>query len=74
MASLFSKIVCGDIPCYKVAEDDDFLAFLDLHPLRLGHTLVIPKVEVDYFFDLDDTQMTHLMLSEHVYENDFGFV
>jgi histidine triad (HIT) family protein len=62
MASLFSKIVCGDIPCYKVAEDDDFLAFLDLHPLRLGHTLVIPKVEVDYFFDLDDTQMTHLML------------
>jgi len=62
MASLFSKIVSGDIPCYKVAEDDDFLAFLDLHPLRLGHTLVIPKVEIDYFFDLDDTQMTHLML------------
>jgi histidine triad (HIT) family protein len=54
MASIFSKIVAGEIPCYKVAETEDFLAFLDVFPLRKGHTLVIPKKEVDYIFDLDD--------------------
>jgi histidine triad (HIT) family protein len=53
MASIFSRIVNGEIPCYKVAESADFLAFLDIQPLVLGHTLVIPKKEVDYIFDLD---------------------
>lgn len=54
MTSIFSKIVSGEIPAYKVAEDDRFLAFLDINPLAEGHTLVIPKQEVDYVFDLDD--------------------
>jgi histidine triad (HIT) family protein len=54
MATIFSKIVKGEIPCYKVAEDDNFLAFLDISPLAKGHTLVIPKKEVDYLFDIDD--------------------
>ena len=52
MPSLFTRIVNGEIPCHKVAEDDRFLAFLDINPLREGHTLVIPKIEVDRFFDL----------------------
>lgn len=55
MASLFTKIVNGEIPSYKIAEDDNFYAFLDIFPLAKGHTLVIPKKEVDYLFDLDDT-------------------
>jgi histidine triad (HIT) family protein len=54
MTSIFSKIVSGEISAYKVAEDDRFLAFLDINPLAEGHTLVIPKQEVDYVFDLDD--------------------
>ena len=54
MATIFSKIVSGEIPCYKIAEDDNFLAFLDIFPLKEGHTLVIPKKEVDYLFDLED--------------------
>ena len=53
MASIFSRIVVGDIPSYKVAEDERFYAFLDINPLTEGHTLVIPKKEVDYIFDLD---------------------
>lgn len=52
MSSLFSKIVSGEIPCYKIAEDEKNLAFLDLHPLVMGHVLCIPKVEIDYLFDL----------------------
>ena len=52
MPSLFTRIINGEIPCHKVAEDDRFLAFLDINPLREGHTLVIPKIEVDRFFDL----------------------
>ena len=54
MASIFSKIIAGQIPSYKVAEDDNFLAFLDINPLAKGHTLVIPKKEVDYIFDMED--------------------
>jgi histidine triad (HIT) family protein len=54
MATIFTKIVKGEIPSYKVAEDDNFYAFLDINPLAKGHTLVIPKKEVDYIFDLDD--------------------
>lgn len=54
MASIFTKIINGEIPSYKIAEDDNFYAFLDINPLVKGHTLVIPKKEVDYLFDLDD--------------------
>jgi histidine triad (HIT) family protein len=54
MASIFTKIIQGEIPSYKVAEDDTFFAFLDIRPLAKGHTLVVPKMEIDYIFDLDD--------------------
>ena len=54
MSSIFTKIIQGEIPCYKVAEDEKFLAFLDINPLAKGHTLVIPKKEVDYIFDVED--------------------
>jgi len=60
MATLFSKIVSGEIPCHKIAENDKFLAFLDIMPLAKGHTLVIPKIEVDYFFDLDDEYLSEI--------------
>jgi histidine triad (HIT) family protein len=62
MATIFSRIINGEIPCYKVAEDDDYFAFLDINPLREGHTLVVPKKEIDYVFDLDDSQLTGLIL------------
>jgi len=62
MASIFSKIVAGEIPCFKVAEDAHYLAFLDIFPIAAGHVLVIPKVETDYLFDLDDPDFTGLML------------
>jgi histidine triad (HIT) family protein len=61
MASIFSKIIAGDIPCYKIAENDDFIAFLDVFPLKKGHTLVVPKKEVDYIFDLDEETYSGLM-------------
>lgn len=54
MSTIFSKIISGEIPCYKIAENDRFLAFLDILPLAKGHTLIIPKQPVDYFFDLDN--------------------
>jgi histidine triad (HIT) family protein len=54
MASIFTRIICGEIPCYKVAENDRAIAFLDIRPLTVGHTLVVPKTEVDSVFDLDD--------------------
>jgi histidine triad (HIT) family protein len=54
MASIFTRIVNGEIPCHKICEDDNYLAFLDINPLVRGHTLVIPKKEIDYLFDLDD--------------------
>jgi len=54
MATIFSRIIAGEIPCYKIAEDDRFFAFLDINPLAKGHTLVVPKVEEDYIFNLDD--------------------
>lgn len=62
MASIFSKIVSGEIPCYKIAETNDFLAFLDINPVKEGHVLVIPKREVDYYFDLDDEAYVGLNL------------
>ena len=62
MATLFSRIVSGEIPCYKVAEDKNFLAFLDISPLQKRHTLVICKQEVDYIFDLDDSLLAEMMV------------
>ena len=62
MAGIFSRIVSGDIPAYKVAEDENYLAFLDIAPVAIGHTLVIPKTEVDYLFDLDDDLYAGLQL------------
>ena len=60
MASIFSKIVNGEIPCYKIAEDEHHLAFLDVMPIAKGHTLVIPKKEVDYIFNLDEEEYKNL--------------
>ncbi|MDE5794312.1 MAG: HIT family protein [Muribaculaceae bacterium] len=60
--TIFSKIVAGEIPSYKVAEDDRFYAFLDINPIRMGHTLVIPKQETDYIFDLDDETLAGLQV------------
>ena len=57
MATIFSRIVAGEIPCYKIAEDENFFAFLDINPMAKGHTLVIPKKEVDYIFDLEDSEI-----------------
>lgn len=61
MASIFSKIVAGEIPCHKIAETDDYLAFLDVFPCAVGHTLVIPKREIDYLFDMEDELYMGLM-------------
>lgn len=61
MTTIFSKIVAGEIPCHKIAEDEEFFAFLDINPVALGHTLVIPKKVVDYIFDIDDAMMGRMM-------------
>lgn len=67
MATIFSRIVAGEIPCYKVAEDDKFFAFLDINPLVKGHTLVIPRQEVDYLFDLSDEDLAAMQVfAKHV--------
>jgi histidine triad (HIT) family protein len=60
--TLFSKIIAGEIPAYKIAEDDRFFAFLDIFPLREGHTLVVPKIEVDKFFDVPDAYLANMLL------------
>lgn len=62
MATIFTKIINGEIPCYKIAEDENYFAFLDINPLKEGHTLVVPKQEVDYVFDLDDQALSGLIL------------
>ena len=61
MSSIFTKIINGEIPCHKIAENDDFFAFLDIRPIAPGHTLVIPKVEIDRFFDLDNDILSHFL-------------
>ena len=61
MATIFSRIVAGEIPCHKVAEAEEFFAFLDINPVAKGHTLVIPKAEVDYLFDIDDPKLGRMM-------------
>ena len=62
MASIFTKIVNGEIPCHKIAENDKFLAFLDVFPLVHGHVLVIPKTEIDYIFDIADADLAEMMV------------
>ena len=62
MATIFSRIVKGEIPCYKIAEDDRFFAFMDINPVTKGHTLVIPKREVDYIFSLEDNEIADMMV------------
>ncbi|MGF1586884.1 MAG: HIT family protein [Bacteroidales bacterium] len=62
MATIFSKIVKGEIPSHKIAEDDDYLAFLDINPLAAGHTLVIPKKEIDYIFDMEDELLAGMQI------------
>ena len=67
MATIFSKIIAGEIPSYKVAENDKFYAFLDINPLAKGHTLVVPKQEVDYIFDLSDENLGEMhVFAKHV--------
>ena len=61
MATIFSRIVAGEIPCHKVAENEEFFAFLDINPVAKGHTLVIPKAEVDYLVDIDDPKLGRMM-------------
>lgn len=60
MPSIFSKIIAGEIPSYKIAENDKFFAFLDINPMAKGHTLVIPKLEIDYLFDIDDVLLAEM--------------
>ena len=62
MATIFSRIINGEIPCYKIAENDRFFAFLDINPLSKGHTLVVPKHETDYIFNLDDEELGQMMV------------
>lgn len=62
MATIFSKIIRGEIPCFKIAENDDYFAFLDINPLRAGHTLVVPKRETDYIFDLEDEYLAGMVV------------
>ncbi len=62
MASLFSKIISGEIPCHKIAEDEKFFAFLDVFPLVAGHVLVVPKKETDYIFDIEDADLAEMMV------------
>jgi len=65
MATIFSKIIQGEIPCYKIAEDENYFAFLDINPLKRGHTLVIPKMEVDYIFQLEEQTFAGLFSFAH---------
>jgi len=62
MATIFSRIIAGEIPCYKIAEDKHFYAFLDINPISKGHTLVVPKIEEDYIFNLDDDTIASMMI------------
>jgi len=66
MATIFTRIINGEIPCYKIAEDENYFAFLDINPVKKGHTLVIPKVEDDYIFNLDDQTLAGLTLQKAI--------
>ena len=67
MASIFSRIVAGEIPCHKVAENEEFFAFLDINPVAVGHTLVIPKKEIDYIFDIEDPMLMWFLLRDRAF-------
>jgi histidine triad (HIT) family protein len=62
MSTIFSRIIAGEIPCHKIAENENFIAFLDINPLVKGHTLVVPKVEIDYIFDLEEQVLSEMLL------------
>ncbi len=62
MPTIFTRIINGEIPCYKVAEDESYIAFLDINPLKAGHTLIVPKAETDYVFDLSDDQLSGFII------------
>ena len=62
MSSIFSRIIRGELPCHKIAENEHFIAFLDITPLREGHTLIIPKTEIDYIFDIDDETLAQMLV------------
>lgn len=62
MATIFTRIINGEIPCYKVAEDERYIAMLDINPLKAGHTLIVPKKEIDYIFDIDDETIAGMMV------------
>lgn len=62
MASLFTQIINGEIPCHKLLENEKFIAFLDIHPINPGHTLIVPKKEIDYFFDLDNCILSEILI------------
>jgi histidine triad (HIT) family protein len=62
MATIFTKIIKGEIPCYKIAENENYFAFLDINPLRAGHTLIVPKRETDYIFDLEDVYLSGMIV------------
>jgi len=62
MPTIFSRIITGEIPCYKIAENEEFFAFLDINPIAVGHTLVVPKLETDYLFDLDDDLLGRMLI------------
>lgn len=62
MATIFTRIINGEIPCYKVAEDDRYIAMLDINPLKAGHTLIVPKKEIDYIFDIDDETISGMII------------
>jgi len=62
MSSIFTKIIKGEIPCYKIAETEKFIAFLDIQPLKMGHTLIVPKTETDYIFDISDSDLAEMIV------------
>lgn len=62
MPTIFSKIIAGEIPCYKIAEDENYFAFLDINPLTKGHTLIVPKIEEDYIFNLEDNVLSGMII------------
>ena len=72
MATIFSRIIAGEIPCYKVAENEKFFAFLDINPLVKGHTLVVPKQEVDYIFDLSDEDLAAITFIDKLRQASHG--
>ena len=74
MASIFTRIINGEIPCYKIAEDENFISFLDINPLKKGHALVIPKKEIDYIFDIENDLLADMMVFAKEVATDVVFI